>query len=146
MSDQKKLKPEEDPKVKMYRFKLDLEFESESIDGARKKALDWLIARAKDADSKKIVEGNLSRVVRKKHSSRADRLSEAKSMIEDARAIVDELKGEIEEWRDNLPENLQGSDKYSSLDECASNLESVDSSLDEAESSCDSIEFPGMFD
>lgn len=140
MVDKKSIPPEEEPKIKMYRLKIDVDIEAESIDAAR------LQAKTRVAELVKTNLGEkVQRVVRKKYSSRADRLAEARSMIEDARAIVDELKVEIEEWRDGLPENLQGGEKYSSLEECASNLESVDSSLDEAESNCDSVEFPGMF-
>jgi hypothetical protein len=43
---------------------------------------------------------------------------------------LDELKGEIEYWRDSIPENLQGGDKYSTLDDTANALESA---IDELE-------------
>ena len=38
---------------------------------------------------------------------------------------LEALKEEIEEWRDNMPESLQGGDKYSTLDDTANTLESV---------------------
>lgn len=144
MVDKKKLKPEEDPKEKLYRLTVTEEFRAPSIDEARKQARKSVILWGVEDKAK--IEDAVVRVVGKKYSSRADRLASAQSMIEDARAIVDELKGEIEEWRDNLPENLQGGDKYSALEECASGLETADSSLDEAESACEGVEFPGMFD
>jgi hypothetical protein len=38
---------------------------------------------------------------------------------------LETLKDEIESWRDNMPENLQGSEKYNTLDETANLLEGV---------------------
>jgi len=76
---------------------------------------------------------------------------------------IEELAGEMENWRDSIPENLQGGDKYCSVDEAASvlsdvqsELESVScSSIEEAEdavsvledqaSNLEGVEFPGMF-
>lgn len=43
---------------------------------------------------------------------------------------LEDLKGEIEEWRDNMPESLQGGDKYSTLDETANTLDSAISELE----------------
>lgn len=141
MGDKKKLKPEEDPKIKMYRLKLDVDIEAESIDAARLQAKTRVAELVKTDLSEKV-----SRVVRKKYSSRADRLAEAQQKINDALSIVNELKDEIQEWYDNLPENFQNGDKGSALSECVSNLESVETSIEDAESNCDSVEFPGMFD
>lgn len=112
MTDKKKLPPEQEPKIKMYRLRIDENIEAESIDEARNGAPERLKFVALD---KKKIESSLSRVVKAKYSSRADRLAEAHGMIESARGIVEELKGEIQEWYDNLPENLQGSDKGSAL-------------------------------
>lgn len=74
--------------------------------------------------------------------SRADRFSDAQSLIEDAKSTAEELKGELEEWKGNLPENF--SDKHSSLDDAIS-------SLDEFIDACDTatgveVTFPGMYD
>ena len=74
--------------------------------------------------------------------SRADRLSEAEGMVEDAKGIVEELKSEIEEWKDNLPENLQGGDKATQLEECVSALEDVEGNLDQVDFG--NVEFPSM--
>jgi hypothetical protein len=144
MVDKKKLKPEEEPKEKLYRLTVTEEWKASSIDEARKMARKAVILWG--VDGKDRIEDKVQRVIRKKYASRAERLDEAKIKISDARNIVEELKGEIEEWRDNLPENLQGGEKYSALDECASNLESTESSLEEADSNVESVEFPGMFD
>lgn len=142
MKEKKALPKEEDPKIKLYRIKITDEVEATSIEDARKQATELFGLIVKD---KKRIEESVERVTRAKYSSRADRLSEARSMLEEAQSIVDELKGEIEEWRDNLPENLQGSDKYSALEDCVGNLEEVESAIEEAVSNCDNVEFPGMY-
>lgn len=46
----------------------------------------------------------------------ADRLEELKDSL-------DGLLGEEEEYRDNIPENLQGSERYEKADDAVSNLE-----------------------
>ena len=42
------------------------------------------------------------------------------------------LKEEEEEYRDNMPENLQGSERYERADEACDSLDSAYSSLEEA--------------
>ena len=131
---------EKEPKTKLYRLKIDVEIEAESIDAAR------LQAKTRVAELVKTdLASKVQRVVRAKYSSRADRLDEARSKISDAHGTVEELKDEIQSWRDGLPENLQNSDKASQLDDCLSNLEDLESKLQEAESDTENVEFPGMF-
>ncbi len=74
--------------------------------------------------------------------SRADRLSEAEGMVDDARQIVEDLKDEMEQWRDSIPENLQGGDKYSQVDDACNALEEIQSNLEQSDWG---VEFPGMF-
>lgn len=93
----------------------------------------------------------------KKNPSRADRLKDIKEELSHARSIaeeqqgrVEELKDEMQNWLDSIPENLQGGDKYQSIEEAISNLEEMYSYLDDATSAIDSadgteVEFPGMF-
>jgi Lon protease-like protein len=141
MNDKKEKKsPEAEPKVKLYRLKINVEIEAASIDEARKLAQDevGLIDKAKIAE---LVE----RVARAKYSSRADRLAEAESSLSDAKSVVEELKDEIEQWKDGLPENLQNSDKASQLEECQSALEELFRNLEEAEGNFGSVDFPGMY-
>src|SRR5260221_3860495 len=109
-----------------------MEFEATSIVEARGRARKEVTLLGQVAD-KAQVEDAVQRVIRAKYSSRADRLDNAKSMIDEAREIVEELKDEIQEWYDNLPENLQGSEKGSLLEDCVTNLETVADSLNEAE-------------
>lgn len=140
MGNKKEKKPEAEPKVKLYRLKINVEIEATSLDEARKLAQDQvkLLGREK-------IDGSVERIVRGKYSSRADRLSEAESSLSDAKGVVEELKDEIEQWMEGLPENLQGSEKYSALEECVSALEDLHSNLEEAESNFGSVEFPGMY-
>jgi hypothetical protein len=75
--------------------------------------------------------------------SRADELDQAEEHIEAAKEIVGAPKDDMENWRDNMPESLQGGEKYSEVEECASNLESL---MDELENiSLDNVEFPSMY-
>lgn len=50
----------------------------------------------------------------------------------DAESIFEELKEEIESWRDGMPENMQGGDKYSQLEDCANQLDTAISALQSA--------------
>lgn len=59
--------------------------------------------------------------------------------LEELKSSVEELQQEEEEYRDNIPENMQGSERYETADNACSNLydavdglENVISSLDEA--------------
>lgn len=135
-------KPEEEPKIKMYRLSVNFEFEAPSIEEARQRARKEVVLFGQVKDKER-VEDAVTRVVRRKYSSRADRLSEAESLVDQAKSIVEELKGEIEEWHGNLPENFQNGDKGSALQECISALEEVEQQLESADFS--SVEFPGMY-
>jgi hypothetical protein len=74
--------------------------------------------------------------------SRADELGQAEELVEQAKEIVGELKDDMENWRDNIPDSLQGGEKYSEVEECAAQLESLESELDGIDFD---VEFPGMF-
>lgn len=137
--EKKKVEPEVEPKIKMYKLTISEEIEAESIDEARKLAKDrvGLIDKAR-------IEESVSRVVRRKYSSRASRLSEAEGEISNAKSTAEELRDECQEWYDNLPENFQNGDKGSQLQEAIDALESLIQSLEDAEGNC-SVEFPGMY-
>ncbi|HKZ39906.1 MAG TPA: hypothetical protein VJ044_03040 [Candidatus Hodarchaeales archaeon] len=78
-----------------------------------------------------------------KHSeSRADRLAEAESDVDNAKNTVESLKEELRSWFDNLSENFRLGEKASQLEEAISTLESIVDALDQ----CDwGVEFPGMY-
>lgn len=74
--------------------------------------------------------------------SRADRLAEADSDVENAKGVVQELKDELEEWQSNLPENLQSGSKNDELQEAIDGLEEISSNLENVDFS--SVSFPSM--
>jgi DNA repair exonuclease SbcCD ATPase subunit len=55
--------------------------------------------------------------------------SSVHSALQDADSEIEELKEELQSWYDNLPENLQGGDKGSQLEEAIGQLESAQSFL-----------------
>lgn len=59
-------------------------------------------------------------------------LAEIQGKIEDLRSELEALMGEEEEYRDNMPENLQGSERYEAADTACDNMSSALDSLDEA--------------
>lgn len=80
----------------------------------------------------------------KNASSRAERLAEAEAKADDAFSEVEELKGEMEDWRDSVPENLQGGDKYSHIEEVIDILDQIMDGLATARDEMSNVEFPGM--
>lgn len=67
---------------------------------------------------------------RKQIEAAIKQLEEAKSFIEAARDSVEMIKSDEEEYRDNMPESLQGSEKYERADTAVSNLDEVYEALD----------------
>lgn len=59
-------------------------------------------------------------------------LNDIKDKIEMLRCTLEQLAEEEEEYRDNMPENLQGSERYEKADEACDSLNSALDSLDEA--------------
>jgi hypothetical protein len=57
--------------------------------------------------------------------------------LEELKAGLEYLMEEEEEYRDNIPENLQGSERYEKADEACSNLEDAISDLEDVISSID---------
>lgn len=55
--------------------------------------------------------------------------------FESLKCELETLMEEEEEYRDNMPENLQGSERYDMADEAVSNLEDAISSLEDVTSS-----------
>lgn len=66
----------------------------------------------------------MNRMRRKTINSIYERLYELRNLLE-------EVKDEEEEYRDNIPENLQGSERYIRTDEILDDLDSAISSLEE---------------
>ncbi len=67
-------------------------------------------------------------------------LDEVISKIEEAKELLENLQAEEEEYRDNMPENLQGSERYEAADAAVDNMSSAVDALDEAISSIESAQ------
>lgn len=72
------------------------------VDGTRKDSVEKILRKAFGEDTPVYSVEKLEGA-----TSRAARLTEASTMVDDARSIVEELKDEMEQWRDSIPENLQ---------------------------------------
>lgn len=75
--------------------------------------------------------------------SRAKRFEEAQANVALAKEEAENLRDELNEWKDNMPENLQGGQKYSDLEEAVSQLDEYIDNLETAEGA--EVEFPGMY-
>lgn len=73
----------------------------------------------------------MHKVRRKELQSIIDQLAESKSSLE-------ELMAEEEEYRDNMPENLQGSERYEAADAACDAMQEAVDGLDEVISNIES--------
>jgi len=80
--------------------------------------------------------------VRRKTSNQ-DLLNDAQEHVEEAVEIIAELQEDMEERRDNTPENFQGNETYSAVDQAVEDLGSLRDEVEGVISSFDNIEFPG---
>ena len=74
------------------------------------------------------------------NKARCKALDEVISKIEEAKELLENLQAEEEEYRDNMPENLQGSERYEAADAAVDNMSSAVDALDEAISSIESAQ------
>lgn len=74
------------------------------------------------------------------NKARRKALDEVISKIEEAKEPLENLQAEEEEYRDNMPENLQGSERYEAADAAVDNMSSAVDALDEAISSIESAQ------
>lgn len=65
------------------------------------------------------------------NKDRRKRINQAVEMLDQARNILEECMDEEEEYRDNMPENLQGSEKYEVADSNVDCLESAVTGLED---------------
>ena len=78
--------------------------------------------------------------------SRASRLAEAISKIQDGMDEIRSLADEISEWRGNLEgTNLENTQKYSELQECEDGLNEAAESIEAGVNDLENIEFPQMY-
>lgn len=81
--------------------------------------------------------------------SRATRLANAISQIQNGLGEVESLAEELTSWKDNMADagtGLENTDKYSRLEEAVGTLESAKDSIESAVSDLEGVEIPGMFD
>ena len=74
------------------------------------------------------------------NKARRKALDEVISKIEEAKELLENLQAEEEEYRDNMPENLQGSERYEAADAAVDDMSSAVDALDEAISSIESAQ------
>ena len=74
------------------------------------------------------------------NKARRKALDEVISKIEEAKELLENLQAEEEEYRDNMPEDLQGSERYEAADAAVDNMSSAVDALDEAISSIESAQ------
>ena len=74
------------------------------------------------------------------NKARRKALDEVISKIEEAKELLENRQAEEEEYRDNMPENLQGSERYEAADAAVDNMSSAVDALDEAISSIESAQ------
>jgi len=55
-----------------------------------------------------------------------------RTKLEEFAVELEDIQGEEEEYRDNMPENLQGSERYEKADEAATAIGDAISSIEEA--------------
>lgn len=71
------------------------------------------------------------------NNKRRAQLGEAKELINKALAIASVVLDNEEDCMDNLPENLQGSEKYEKMEDAVSSLEELIEHLENAIESAD---------
>ncbi len=80
------------------------------------------------------------------YKSRANRLSDALSQIDEGMSEIEALTDEMEQWRDNMQgTNLESTERYSRVEEAAETLRQCYDDLENAKSELDNVEFPGMY-
>ena len=63
------------------------------------------------------------------NNTRRKAIEEIRDRLAEISDEIDEILGEEEEYRDNIPENLQGGERYERAEEAVSNLSSATDSL-----------------
>jgi len=84
----------------------------------------------------------MNKTRRKQIEKALEELTGIKERIEEFKSMVEGIKDEEQDYYDNVPENLQGTERYETSEQAADNLdvafqaiESVESSLEEVEES-----------
>ena len=56
------------------------------------------------------------------NKARRKNIQDVVNQLEDLKSTLEDLQGEEEEYRDNIPENLQGSERYEKAEEACDTL------------------------
>lgn len=72
----------------------------------------------------------MNNIRRKEIREIMEQLYEAEAKLVDAYDWIIQVNEQEEEYRDNIPENLQGSERYDASEEASSNMESAYDLLD----------------
>ena len=65
------------------------------------------------------------------NKTRRKSIQDIASQLEELKSTLEDIQGEEEEYRDNIPENLQGSERYEKADEACDTLSGAVYSLDD---------------
>lgn len=65
------------------------------------------------------------------NKTRRKALKALMDQLEDIKSSLEEIQSEEEDYRDNIPENLQGSERYEIADAACDNLSDAVSSLED---------------
>ena len=74
------------------------------------------------------------------NKQRRTTLNQINDLIASVYEDLESCKDQEEEYRDNMPENLQGSERYEAADAAVDNMSSAVDALDEAISSIESAQ------
>ena len=77
---------------------------------------------------------------RKAIAELSQKVGHAKSELEVVMQEVEDIKAEEEDYKDNIPENLQGGEKYEIAETAIENLEEAYNSLDDIIGSLEDVE------
>ena len=66
------------------------------------------------------------------NKERRKSLQDIKDQLEELKGSLEDIQAEEEEYRDNMPENLQGGERYEKAEEAVGNIESAAESLGDA--------------
>ena len=81
----------------------------------------------------------MNKVRRKRIDEIKSRLADLQEEVENLMDDVDSVFEEESEYRDNMPDNLQGSERYEIADAACDNLESAKDTLEEIKDQIDSV-------
>lgn len=81
----------------------------------------------------------MNKIRRKNIQEVIDKLTALSCELENLEFDVESIQDEEIEYRDNMPENLQGSEKYEAADSACDSLESAKDALSDMKDSIDEI-------